>query len=373
MAHEPRLSVFYDDVFLTHEAPDGTFEYPADDHLAVTEPHPDRPARLRNVKRTIETALADYSTWESVTPATRDQLEAVHDPDYLDEFEAFCARGGGRVTLSTAANEATYEAARHAAGATVQAAMRALETDGSEVPYALVRPSGHHAQPAQWDGYCFINNAAVAAEHALATGAVERVAIVDWDVHPGNGTQEVFYDRDDVLFVSLHNDFGAWDPETHPQTGGLEEVGVGDGEGYTVNVPLPPGTGDAGYGYAFERLVEPVVAAFDPDLLLVSAGQDGGIIDPSARNMLTKDGFHDLGERMRRLADAHADGSLVVVQEGGYQISHLAFATLGVLEGVLGVETDVEDPFAALDEYLPPARTWVDEAVAAYADYWPLS
>jgi acetoin utilization deacetylase AcuC-like enzyme len=213
-----------------------------------------------------------------------------------------------------------------------------------------------------------LNNVGVAAEAALERDDVERVAVVDWDVHPGNGTQECFYDRDDVLVVSLHNDFGAWGPN-HPQTNGLEERGTGPGEGYSVNVPLPPGTGDAGYGFAFDELVEPVVEEFGPDLLLVSAGQDPGQLDPLGRNMVTKSGFEALGQRVRALA-AGADAGLALVQEGGYQQSHLAYATLGALEGAIDYETGVEDPWALLDEHEPPAREWVGEAVDAYADYW---
>ena len=240
------------------------------------------------------------------------------------------------------------------------------------MPYACVRPSGHHAQPAQADGFCFFNNVAVAVEHAVATTDVERIAVVDWDVHHGNGTQECFYDRDDVLFVSLHNDHWSWDPAAHPQSGDLDEHGNGDGEGYNLNVPLPPGTGDEGYAAAFNRVVEPVVEAFDPDLLVVSAGQDPGTVDPLGRNVVTKEGFSDLGARARSLAASAADGRLAVVQEGGYQVSHLGYATLGVLEGLLGVETGVEDPFAWLDEDAESASRRLDDVVAHVGEWWAL-
>ena len=363
------LAVFSDDRFTAHEHLDGAFELPSDDLLAEDERHPERPARVRNIRRAIEQELAEVTTWHGVSPAGREALERVHDPDYLDELVAHSAEPGQtRLTATTTISQGTYDIARYAAGATVDAATHALDSD--DVGYALVRPPGHHAQPAQADGFCYLNNVAVAAEAALQRADVERVAVVDWDVHPGNGTQECFYDREDVLVVSLHNDFGAWGPN-HPQTNSLEEQGTGAGEGYSVNVPLPPGTGDSGYGFAFDELVEPVVDEFAPDLLLVSAGQDPGQLDPLGRNLVTKPGFEMLGRRVRALA-ANSGAGLALVQEGGYQQSHLAYATLGALEGAIGYETGIADPWDLLEAYEPPAREWVEEAVEAYAAHWPV-
>jgi len=364
------LSVFYDPVFLEHRPPDGAFDHPPDDRLAVSEPHPDRPERIENIRRMIERELADHTTWRSVTPASRDQLERVHDPAYLDSLRDLAAQGGGRLIATTAVSERTYDAAEHAAGAAFEAARYAHEYGLGEVPYALVRPSGHHAQPAQADGYCYVNNVAVAAAGLIAIGRARRVAIVDWDVHPANGTQECFYDRDDVLAVSLHNDYGAWGPN-HPQENSLTEVGDGTGEGYTVNVPLPPGTGDGGYTEAFERVVKPVVAEFDPGCLLVSAGQDPGQVDPNGRNLVTMAGFRDLGRRVREIA-ARSDAGLALVQEGGYGISSLAYDTLGVLCGATGIETDARDPFDLLAEYRPPASKWIEDAVEAHDQFWSI-
>lgn len=368
-----RITVFWDETFLDHEPPAGEFEAEWTGRLAVEEPHPDRQERVQNIKHIIDHELPQHSDWAGVTPASRAELERVHDAAYVDEFEAFCDAGGGRLTTTTGANEASFAAARHAAGAAVSAAEHAIEHGLSSVPYALVRPSGHHAQPAQADGFCFFNNAAVAAEAALEVDTVDRVAILDWDVHHGNGTQEAFYDRDDVLFVSLHNDHGPWDPEYHPQTGRRDEHGVGAGEGYNVNVPLPPGTGNEGYERAITEVVEPVLSAYDANILLVSAGQDPGIVDPLGRNLVTKTGFEALGRHARRLAAEHAESRLALIQEGGYQPSHLAYATLGVLEGVLGVETGVEDPFAWLDAEPAVATEAIAESREQFSTYWPLS
>ena len=366
------LRVYYDDAALAHVPPDGEAELPWTGKLAVREPHPDRRERVENVAAILRTELGAYTMWPAVTPATRSQLERVHDPDYVAEIEAWSAAGGGRLTPETGGNAGTYRAATVAAGGALAAAEQAVDAGLPEIPYALVRPSGHHAQSDRADGFCFFNNVAVAAAHLLATDRAERVAVLDWDVHHANGTQEIFYDREDVLVISLHNDHDSWSAETHPQACDRSERGVGDGTGYTVNVPLPAGTGNDGYRYAMQELVDPVLDAYGPDALLVSAGQDPGVVDPLGRNAVTKDGFEFLGRRARELAAEHADGALAVVQEGGYHLTHLAYATLGVVEGALGVDTGVEDPFAWIDGDAASARDAIDEAMAAHADHWPL-
>ena len=366
------LRVYYDDAALAHVPPSGEAELPWSGRLATQEPHPDRRERVENIAAIVRNELHAHTTWADVTPATQAHLERVHDPDYVDEIEAWSAAGGGRLTPDTGGNTTTFRAATVAAGGAVAAAERAADSGLAEVPYALVRPSGHHAQSDRADGFCFFNNVAVAAANLLATDRAERVAILDWDVHHANGTQEIFYDREDVLVVSLHNDHGSWSAETHPQACDRSERGVGDGAGYTVNVPLPAGTGNDGYRHAIDKLVDPVLEAYGPDALLVSAGQDPGVVDPLGRNAVTKDGFEFLGCRSRELAADHADGALAVVQEGGYHLTHVAYATLGVLEGALGVDTGVEDPFAWIDGDAASAHNAVGDAIAAHADHWPL-
>ncbi len=365
------MTAFWHDSFLAHEPPAGEFEGEWTGRLAFREPHPDRPERVKNVRHIVRTELPQVA-WETAPRATDEQLHRVHTPEHVTSFESFCADGGGRMTAETGANEASYRAARYAAGAAAAAVDHALEHGLEDVPYACVRPSGHHAQPEQVDGFCFFNNAAVAAEQALADEAVERVAVLDWDVHHGNGTQEVFYDRDDVLTISLHNDHWSWDPEAHPQTGDTDERGVGQGTGYNLNVPLPPGTGNRGYADAFDRLVEPVVEQYDPDLLVVSAGGDAGTVDPLGRNVVTKEGFETFGARARTMAEEFASSRLALVQEGGYQVSHLGYAMLGTLEGIIGIDSDVADPFAWLDEDADSARRRVDEIVDHYSEWWDL-
>jgi acetoin utilization deacetylase AcuC-like enzyme len=367
------LHVYYDDAALAHVPPAGEFEAPWSGRLAAQEPHPDRRERIENIVSIIRSELADTTTWASVKPAAESAITRVHTPEYVDEIREWATTGGGRLTEETGGNRETFRAALTAAGSAIGAAEHALDTGLPEVPYALVRPSGHHAQPSQADGFCFFNNVAVAAEHLRATRNVGRVAILDWDVHHANGTQEAFYDREDVLVVSLHNNHESWSEETHPQSCDLTEQGTGPGEGYTVNVPLPAGTGNDGYRYVIDELVAPILDDYDPDALLVSAGQDIGTMDPLGRNVVTKAGFEWLGQRVRELAIDHANGSLALVQEGGYHVSHLPYATLGVLEGALDEQTGVEDPFAWIDGDTRSAHKAVEDAISTHVEFWPLS
>ncbi|ELY38796.1 arginase family protein [Halalkalicoccus jeotgali] len=370
------ITVYWHDRMLDHEPPKGAFKYPSTPIVAHDEVHPDRPERVENILAMINHSFPERSQIVEPERATRAEIERVHSSEYIDWIEEFCADGGGRIEdTTTGLNEATFDTARVAAGAAIGAVHDSME-GSQDLPYALCRPSGHHAQPTCADGFCFLNNAAIAAEAAIDMSA-DRVAIIDWDVHHGNGTQEAFYDRDDVLFVSAHHDHGSWHPEYHPQEGSLEEVGTNRGEGYNVNVPLPPGTGDRGYNHLFDRLVDPIVSEFDPTVIIVSAGQDAGAADPNGRNLVTRGGFRQLGSRVKTLADQTADGQLALIQEGGYQPSHLSFATLGVFEGILDRRVDLEhfgmdDPFEWLDEPTDLVDSWLDKAVDHHRNHWSI-
>jgi acetoin utilization deacetylase AcuC-like enzyme len=364
------LDVFWHDDALRHDTGSGVFEQPPSPLLAEPELHPENAVRLRNMKAILERGpLAARLRWREGRHAQADELALVHDPAYVEDVRAFCAAGGGLLTWSTPVAEDSWPAALAAAGTTL-AAVEAVLAGETKAAYALVRPPGHHAQPAQADGYCLFSNLALAAERARRTGA-ERVVVLDWDVHHGNGTQACFYDRDDVLTISLHMRHGAWG-ESHPQTGAPDEVGRGAGAGFNVNVELPPGTGDAGYLKAFDEVVAPVVDRFAPQLVLVASGQDANQFDPNGRQCVSMEGFRRLGEATRALAERHCDGRLVLAQEGGYARSYSAFCLHATLAGVLGAEPDLEDPCA----YLPDDPTHADRAIAsvraALGPYWSL-
>lgn len=379
MVHPMRMPVFWHPKMLEHRPPDGAFKLPAVDFIANDEPHPERPERIENIKSVLEHLFEGIAEFESARVATRSELSSVHDEAHIDWVEAFSEDGGGRFDgTTTGGNEHTFEAARYASGAAIEAAKEAVDSPAEVIPYALVRPPGHHAQPSQADGFCFFNNTAVAAQTLLDTTEIGSIAIVDWDVHHGNGTQEIFYDRDDVLPISIHHEHGSWHDIYHPQTGAMTEHGEGDGEGYTVNIPVPAAVGNEGYARIFDSLVEPIVAEYQPDAILVSAGQDAGIADPNGRNMVDRDGFRRMARDVRAYAAEYAGGNLAVIQEGGYQPSHIAFATLGVFEGLLDMEVDLSeygidgDPFAWLEESHEPLEERIRAVRAHYAEYWSL-
>jgi acetoin utilization deacetylase AcuC-like enzyme len=296
--------------------------------------HPENADRLLAIREGLKHEHGvDYV---EVDPVDKGALTAVHDADYVDEVEAFCAAGGGEWDPDTIAVEATWDALRTSAGLARWAARQALDgADGRETPFSIGRPPGHHAEFDDAMGFCFANNVAIAAQDALDSGA-DRVAIVDWDVHHGNGTQDVFYDRGDVMFVSLH------ESGLFPGTGRLAETGAGEGEGTTLNVPLPAGVDDADYQFVFETVVTPAVESFDPDLLLVSAGFDAHEHDPISRTRVSTEGFGTLTTIVRDLADG-VGGALAFVLEGGYSLNALSDSVVmvnDVFDGYRPVEAD---------------------------------
>jgi acetoin utilization deacetylase AcuC-like enzyme len=366
------VDVFWHDDALLHDTGRGVFDREREAFVEIPELHPENAERVQNMRSVLQRApgeLAAALRWRAGRRAERDELEWLHEPSYIDEIEAFCAAGGGFVTQSTMLVRRSFDAARAAAG-TALAAVAALLDGEAEHAFALVRPPGHHAQPARADGYCIFSNAALAAELARRRG-VERVAVLDWDVHHGNGTQECFYDRADVLTISLHMRHGSWGP-SHPQSGAPDEVGRGDGEGFNVNVELPLGTGDGGYLLAIEEVVRPIVDAYRPGLLVVAVGQDANQYDPNGRQSVTMAGFRALGGLARALADAHCDGRMVLVQEGGYAFTYSAYCLHATLAGVLGLEQVLADPLAFLPDDPGAARPALARVREALAPFWSL-
>ena len=296
----------------------------------------------------------------ALAPAPDEALLAVHTPEYLERLRAACA-GGPWEGEYAPVTPATWEAARLTVGGVLAAVDAVL--DGA-LRRALVhaRPPGHHAEPDRAIASTYLNNLACGAEHARARGA-RRVAIVDWDVHVGNGAERIFWNRDDVLAVSLHQQ--DWYPA---HAGALRATGGSRGPGCTVNVPLPPATTDAGYLLAFDEVVAPVLRRFRPDLILVAAGQDPSAFDPTGRMLVSAAGFRALADRVSVLADELADGRVVVATEGGYSPVYNPFCLLGVLEGLAGEDGGVADPWYE-DATVRAARASADarvrDAVAA--------
>jgi len=277
---------------------------------------------------------------------------SVHDPAYVNSIKRACAAGGQALDADTAVVEASWEAALRAAGAGL-AAVGALQNDEAEVAFLAVRPPGHHALHSRAMGFCIFNTVALAAE-ALATKG-ESVAILDWDVHHGNGTQDTFYAREDVLYLSLHQF------PFYPGTGWVDEVGTGAGAGHTVNVPLPAGSGGADLRQAVDSIVEPVLAEFAPDWLLVSAGYDAHVADPLAELRYEAD---DYGWMARRLASQHA-GRLILFLEGGYDTEAIESSVRATMRGIDG-ETFSDSP----QPLSPGSSRMIEMAAESATRHW---
>jgi acetoin utilization deacetylase AcuC-like enzyme len=303
--------------------------------------HPERPARIVGLERAA--ASHGWFGWDVVESpqATRAQLELIHPASHIEEIEALCAAGGGFIDQDTACVAASWPAALHAAGGAV-ALVDALMTGAAPAGFSAHRPPGHHAEPDRAMGFCFFSNAAIAAAHALSAHAAERVLVFDWDVHHGNGTNEAFRFRDDVLFVSVHQS------PLYPGTGEASDEGTGPGRGYTVNVPVPPGSGDDAYVSIVEHLVAPLALAYRPALVLVSAGFDAHYDDPLASCRVTEAGFAEMTGSLRRVC-AELGVPLGLVLEGGYSVEALAGSVVA-LAPVLGAA----DPPSAVDRDVHP-------------------
>jgi acetoin utilization deacetylase AcuC-like enzyme len=315
--------------------------------------HPENPDRIR----AIEAMLEDGSAVEYTTPppATREEILTVHDPEYVDTFRTFVEEGGGNWDPDTVATEGTWNAALASAGLARWTVASAIDADiGHETPFSLGRPPGHHARRDDAMGFCFFNNVAIGAHDALTEYGAARVAIVDVDVHHGNGTQEIFWDRKDVFYASIH------ERGLYPGTGETADIGDGPGVGYTMNIPLPPRSSDLEYLAVLTDLIAPAVRSFDPDVLLVSAGFDAHRHDPISRMHLRTDGYGLIADRLVELATS-TDASLGFVLEGGYSLEALA-ASVSRVHDILEGET-VRRPQGYVD---PDVATVIDDVRRAH-------
>jgi acetoin utilization deacetylase AcuC-like enzyme len=288
--------------------------------------HPENASRLR----AIEAAL-DQAGWPGLEriearAATREQIERVHTAEHVDAIERFAAAGGGMLDLDTIASERSFEAALHAAGGPVNAVERLLAGE-DRFAFCALRPPGHHAEAARAMGFCLFNNVAVAAAHAIEAAGAERVLVLDWDVHHGNGTEAIFAGSDRVLYASIHQ----W--PLYPGTGPAGYVGTGAGEGYTVNLPVPPGSGSEIFLSLVQHVVAPIAREFHPGLVAISAGYDAHRDDPLAECTVETEAFGYMAATMRELA-AELDVPVLVCLEGGYDPGALAASVVATVEAL---------------------------------------
>jgi len=312
--------------------------------------HPESPDRLRAIREGLKRQHG--VEYVDADPIDLDVVRELHDRDYVEELERFCENGGGEWDPDTVVVDGTWEAILKSAGLARWAAERVMAgDDGRDTPFSIGRPPGHHAVTDDAMGFCFVNNVGIAAQAALDAGA-DGVAILDWDVHHGNGTQDVFYDRGDVFFASIHED------GIYPGTGDSSETGTGAGAGATLNVPMPPGAGDAAYGLAMEKLIRPSIERMDPDCFLISAGFDAHRHDPISRMSVSTEGYGWLASLARSIAD-DVDAGLGFVLEGGYGLDVLAESVRTVHEvcsGYQPVEPD-DDPSDAVESRVDAIAT----------------
>ncbi len=323
-----------------------------------TGAHPERAARITAIEQ--ELARHDWLGMERLE-APRvgiETLTAIHPQRHVRRIEELCRSappGGAAIDADTFVVEASYEAALRAAGGAVRL-VDLLCSGEAPSGFSALRPPGHHAEPDRAMGFCLFDNIAVAAQHALDAYGLERVLVVDWDVHDGNGTSAAFHSSPRVLFVSLHE----W--PLYPGTGAASDIGSGDGTGFTVNLPVAAGTGDAVYASLLEHVIGPLALAYRPQLVLISAGFDAHRDDPLAGVELTEDGFAALAGSLRRLA-AELQAPIGAVLEGGYDLHALAASTAATLR----VLTAPEPPKAPEVPLAPEARA----AAARLAEHWP--
>jgi acetoin utilization deacetylase AcuC-like enzyme len=320
----------YHDLFTKHEISTG---------------HPESPDRLRSAMSYIrEAGCLEDSRLNIVKPlpVSLDEVYPIHGKRYLDGIQEKSSRGGGFYTLDTAVNSYTYEAAVLAAGGGVEAVDRILE-EKSRNAFVLCRPPGHHAEYERAFGFCFINNIAVAANHLVQKCGLNRIMIIDYDAHHGNGTQNTFYSSNKVLYVGLHQDGRT----LFPGSGFPDEMGTGIGLGYTVNLAMYPGSGNTSYELAFSEVIEPLAEVFKPEFVLVSVGLDCHYQDPLTSLGLTTSGVAMMNERIKSIAAAHASGRLAYFLEGGYNLDAMGRGSLNIVEELMGTTiTEFNDSYS---------------------------
>jgi acetoin utilization deacetylase AcuC-like enzyme len=337
--------IFRDDLFLAHDPGPG---------------HPENAARLRAVYDDLDARAVRGTRVASPRPASRRELERVHRPEHIDRVAATAGKPRVRLDPDTATSADSYEAALRGSGA-VLAAAEATFAREARGAFALVRPPGHHAEAAAAMGFCLFNNVAVAAAHAVDELGCRRVLVLDPDVHHGNGTQNMFYGDRDVLYVSSHRF------PFYPGTGWFDEVGAGEGEGYTVNLPLPPGMGDADFLHLYRAVVGPIVDEYRPEMILVSAGFDTWKDDPIGGMAMTAEGYTALCGLFHRWSEAHCPGRLVFALEGGYDPAGVIAGVRAALEITAGARPAPEGIEAGPS---PIAREAAAGARRVLSPYW---
>lgn len=316
-----------------------------------TGPHPENAARVRAIEARLEGAGWPGLELVEAPRADREQIERVHTPAHVERIETFCAAGGGLIDADTVVVPASWEAGLRAAGGAAAGAERILAGE-ADFAFCGLRPPGHHAETDRAMGFCLFNNAAVAAAHAIAACDVERVLILDWDVHHGNGTAEIFDADPDVLYASIHQS------PLYPGTGRADETGTAEGEGMTINLPVPPGAGGETFRSLVQHVVAPAGRELAPGLVVLSAGYDAHADDPLADCRVGTADYAEMTATMRDLG-RELEAPVLICLEGGYDVGALADSVLATVEAMSAddpAETAPTEPAEAARERLARGR-----------------
>jgi acetoin utilization deacetylase AcuC-like enzyme len=345
--------VFYDPLYLEHDTGYG---------------HPERAERLEATMQMLEkSGLSERVRILSPRDATVEEIELVHPRGYIEKIKSVAESGGGYLDMDTPVSARSYDAALRSTGASLEGLERifAGEIDNA---FCLQRPPGHHATATQGMGFCLFNNNAVASRFAMENYGVERVFILDWDAHHGNGIQDIFYDDDKVLYVSLHQ------YPHYPGSGSYQEVGSGAGEGYTVNFPLPPRSGEDVYLAAFDRVILPIARQYDPQLILISAGYDGHHSDPLCSMNLSASSYSEMATRLKGLAEDVCGGKMMACLEGGYDLLGIAASMTNTIAVLAGEDVRIQEQEGPLTGTPSSGRgvELIEATREALSPYWSL-
>lgn len=330
-----------------------------------TGEHPEGHKRLAVILNCLE----KYHILEKLIPispreATIEELQLIHDLKHIEQIKDFSEKGGGHWDEETIVSKETYKAGLLSAGG-VLAALDCVMAGQVDNAFALVRPPGQHALRDKAQGFCFFNNVAIAAKYAINKYNLERILIIDMDAHIGKGIQKEFYDDSKVLTFSIHQEGSL------PFKGLSNEVGIGDGEGYSVSVPVPKETGDAGFKYAYSKILEPIADQFKPQLILIACGVDGHFFDYMSNLELTTNGYAMMMEKIKAIAEKHCQGRIVAALEGGYNYEALGPSITTIINVLGDFGAKVEDSILPpVNVFKPAAKLMIDEAIEVQKKYW---
>ena len=339
-----KVALVYDDLFIKH--------------LNGTQ-HPECPERIESIMNMLyNTKLIEDLILFTPREATKKEIVAVHDESYYEFIKSTKGKEITNIDADTSTNPYSFEAALKGSGGFISTLDMILNGE-IDTAFTLPRPPGHHAEKDRAMGFCLFNHIAVGAESLLENG-MKKILIVDWDVHHGNGTQHIFYDNPNVLFFSIHQF------PFYPGTGSLNEKGINDGEGYTINVPCPPMLNDNDYLNIFYKLLKPIIEQFKPEFILVSAGFDAYFVDPLGGMQITENGFTNLTKFILNEAEEHCGGRISFILEGGYNIQGLSLIMKPVLEEIIEIKrTEIQEPNDA-----PGSEIAIESVIDTYSNYW---